>query len=347
MLKGLIKPVVIVLSGILCVQMSIFAADTETKKPKKSKMEPKLEGTKGIVPRTEVVEKQGKGVDYKESVTGMEFVLIKGGEYEMGCGNWAGDCGEDEKGKDGGSHRVRVNDFYIGKHEVTVGQWKKFVAETGYRTDTEKAGVGAILNSAGDNVELRSGVSWKNPGFLQSNDRHPVVMVSWNDAEAYRKWLSGKTGKEYRLPTEAEWEYAARSGGKAYRYSWGNGSPSGNIAGEEAKRQFPKWAGFIWAGYDDGCIYTAEVGRYKPNELGLCDMSGNVWEWCNDVYGGDYYKNSPYDNPRGPADTGGSDRVDRGGGWNCSAGDLRASSRDYFTPALRLSFLGFRLARTP
>jgi len=276
----------------------------------------------------------------------MEFVYVQGGEYEMGCGRWAGDCEADEKGKDGGSHKVKVNDFYLGKHEVTVGQWRKFVEDAGYRTDAEKEGKGYVLNSAGDGAELRNGASWKNPGFPQ-NDRHPVVLISWNDADVFVKWLSGRTGKVYRLPTEAEWEYAARSGGKEYRYSWGNGSPSDNIAGEEVKRQFPKRPWPIWEGYDDGCIYTAEVGNFKPNEIGLHDMGGNVWEWCSDCYADDYYKNSPYDNPQGPGLRSGSPRVVRGGGWLHAPSSVRAANRDFNSPSSRRHVVGFRLARTP
>ena len=146
----------------------------------------------------------------------------------------------------------------------------------------------------------------------------------------------------YRLPTEAEWEYAARSGGKKYKYAWGNGNPNGNIADQTAKSRFSGWT--IWENYTDGYTFTAPVGRFPQGDLGLSDMTGNVWEWCWDWYGSDYYTNSPANNPKGP--TSGADRVLRGGSWCNGPARLRASRRDSNAPDGRVNDIGFRLART-
>ena len=185
-----------------------------------------------------------------------------------------------------------------------------------------------------------------------------MVLVSWLDAVEYCNWLSRKEGLTpfytltgssvsadwsaggYRLPTEAEWEYAARSRGKAYKYSWGNGSPEGSIADETAKKTFPSLA--AWSGYTDGYTYTAPVGSFRPNELGIYDMSGNVWEWCWDWYGG--YASGSQTDPRGAAS--GSARVNRGGSCSSVATNDRTARRYSNDPAYQRANLGFRLARS-
>ena len=273
---------------------------------------------------------------YQDPVTGMEFVLVKGGCFPMG--DTFGDGDADEKPV----HRVCVGDFYMGKFEVTLGQFRQFVQETGYRTEAER-GDGSYYFTG---TEWKKGqdINWKNPGFAQT-DRHPVVCVSYNDAMAFAEWLSRKSGRTIRLPTEAEWEYAARSGGKKYKYSWGNGSPSANIADLSTKKQFPKWPWPIWEGYDDGYVYTAPVGTYQPNGLGLYDMSGNAWEWCADWYGEKYYGESPKENPYGPAS--GEKRVFRGGSWFNDPRYVRAASRGRNDPSNRNDNYGFRLVLPP
>jgi len=273
---------------------------------------------------------------YQDPVTGMEFVLVKGGCFPMGDAFGDGDA--DEKPV----HRVCVGDFYMGKFEVTLGQFRQFVQETGYRTEAER-GDGSYYFTG---TEWKKGqdINWKNPGFAQT-DRHPVVCVSYNDAMAFAEWLSRKSGRTIRLPTEAEWEYAARSGGKKYKYSWGNGSPSANIGDLSAKKQFPKWPVPIWEGYDDGYVYTAPVGTYQPNELGLYDMTGNVWEWCADWYGEKYYSESPQENPQGP--TSGQYRVLRGGSWGGVPRGVRAALLGRSDPSDRVVLDGFRLVLPP
>ncbi len=232
-----------------------------------------------------------------------------------------------------------MDDFYIGKYEVTVGQYRKYVEETAYQTDAEKEGWGWSLKTSIEDAQKREGASWRSPGFPQ-DDRHPVVLVSWNDAMAYVNWLSQKSGKRYRLPTETEWEYAARSRGKRRKYSWGIGRPSGNIADKSAKKEFPAWS--TWVGYDDGYVYTAPVGKFKANKLGLYDMSGNVWEWVQDWYDEKYYKKSPKHNPEGPSV--GKFRVLRGGAWMNEPRNLRTTNRYRTNPDSWINFGGFRIA---
>lgn len=270
---------------------------------------------------------------YQEPATGMEFVRVKGGCYQMG--DTLGDGNPNEIPV----HEVCVDDFYLGLYEVTVGQFRQFVDATGYRTEAER-GDGAWHVSDQGELKKEPHINWKNPGFPQT-DRHPVVCVSWNDAQAFLDWLSQESGKAFRLPTEAEWEYAARSGGKNYEYSWGNGDPSGNIADESAKREFP-WASIWWRGYDDGYVYAAPVGSFSPNELGLFDMTGNVWEWCQDRYGKDYYASSPKNNPTGPDS--GVLRIGRGGSWYSVPRNVRTAYRFRGWPSERLDGNGFRVA---
>jgi formylglycine-generating enzyme required for sulfatase activity len=273
---------------------------------------------------------------YRDSTTGMEFILVKGGCYQMG--DIFGDGDADEKPV----HEVCLNDFYLGKYEVTVGEFRKFVNDTGYRTEAER-GDGCLVYK-GDKWEKDPNKNWRDPGFSQ-DDRHPVVCVSWNDSKAFADWLRGKGGRDYRLPTEAQWEYAARSQGKDYKYSWGNGNPAGNVADISLKRQFPGMPFLIWEGYEDGYVFTAPVGKFAPNELGLYDMTANVWEWVSDWYDKDYYRNSPRENPQGPGS--GQLKALRGGSWSSDPGYARASSRDGGDPANRGSVIGLRLGFPP
>lgn len=265
------------------------------------------------------------------------FVEVKGGEFQMG--DVFGDGEENEKPV----HVVRVSDFSMGKTEITVGQFKVFIDETGYKTDAENSG-GAFGFEKGTLVNPpNSQLNWRSPGFPQT-DAHPVTCVSHNDAVAFAEWLEKKSGKMFRLPTEAEWEYAARSGGKKVKYSWGDASPCGNVGDESFRRDRPKdidW--FIFDGYDDGYgMGTAPVASFEPNGLGLFDMTGNVWEWCGDWYGENYYASSPTDDPKGPL-TGGK-RVLRGGAWITGPKNARVFYRLGDMPAARTYKAGFRLA---
>jgi len=192
---------------------------------------------------------------------GPEMVRIPAGSFRMGDIQGGGDS--DEKPV----HEVSLSAFAMGKYEVTVGEFKRFVKATKYKTDAEKGGSCWVYRGS------NSGKNWRNPSFSQ-NDNHPVTCVSWNDATAYTIWLSEQTGKEYRLPTEAEWEYSARAGTDT-KYWWGN-----NIGTNKANC--------------DGCgsewdnTKTAPVGSFKENPFGLHDTVGNVWEWTCSEYESKY-----------------------------------------------------------
>jgi len=268
-----------------------------------------------------------------------EMVFVKGGTFTMG----SNDGSDDEKP----THQVTVSDFYIGKFEVTVALFKNFIDETTYQTDADKGDGSYILTNG--KWEKKSGINWRcdvegNIGTA-SEQNHPVIHVSWNDATEFCKWLSRKTGKSYRLPTEAEWEFTAGNGSKHTKYSWGNGNPfgknGGNIADETARQKFNDWA--IFSGYSDGYVFSAPVGSFNPNDLGIYDMTGNVWEWCSDWYAADYYKNSPAYNPKGPAS--GDYRIVRGGSWIDGPNDDRIAYRYWLNPGYCYFFIGFRLVQ--
>jgi formylglycine-generating enzyme required for sulfatase activity len=229
-------------------------------------------------------------------------------------------------------HRVRITrPFYIGTTEVTRGQFRQFVEAADYRTEAERNG---------------SNGTWRNPGFEQT-DEHPAVHVSWNDAVAFCRWLSHKEGETYRLPTEAEWEYACRAG-TTTRYSSGEAldglAAVGNIADETFRRgQRSSGQGAITA--SDGFVHTAPVGRYSPNAWGLFDMHGNVCEWCSDKFEKDYYHRSPVDDPPGPA--GAEHRVIRGGSFLDHPDKVRSAYRIGSHPEDGARFMGFRPVRVP
>jgi len=221
-----------------------------------------------------------------------EMVFVKGGSFTMGATSEQGSEAEsDEKP----AHRVKLSDFYIGKYEVTQEQWEAVMGD--------------------------------NPSNFKGDPNCPVEQVSWNDVQKYITKLNQLTGKSYRLPTEAEWEYAARGGtnSKSYKYS---GSNTLNIV--------------AWY-YDNSNSKTHPVGTKNPNELGIYDMSGNVWEWCNDWYG--LYPSSSQTNPQGPSSS--SNRVFRGGSWSYSARRCRVSDRYGALPGDRYDILGFRLVLVP
>ncbi|MGO9467917.1 MAG: SUMF1/EgtB/PvdO family nonheme iron enzyme, partial [Isosphaeraceae bacterium] len=220
---------------------------------------------------------------------------IPAGKFLMGSPDGDGDTDEHPQ------HEVRITrPFYLGVTEVTRGQFRLFVDETGYKTEAEKDGKGGYgWNEEAKKFEQSPRFTWQNPGFEQT-DEHPVVNVTWNDAQEFVKWLSQKEGRIYRLPTEAEWEYACRAGTKT-AYVSGDDAESlaafGNIADGTAKEKYPEWTTIAAR---DGYVYTAPVGRFRANAFGLYDMHGNVWEWCQDWYDAEYYKQSPGDDPRGP-----------------------------------------------
>ena len=180
------------------------------------------------------------------------------------------------------------------------------------------------------NGRKKRGANWRDPKFSQ-DENHPVVCVSWNDVVAFAEWLSKKSGYSFRLPTEAEWEYACRSGGKKVKYGTGTGDISHDLAN------------YYGTGGRDRWKYTAPVGSFPPNELGIYDMCGNVWEWCEDWYDKNYYGRSPKNDPQGPKN--GKYRVLRGGSWSDVPRDMRCANRFGSVPAYRCLDYGFRLVR--
>jgi serine/threonine-protein kinase len=240
---------------------------------------------------------------------GMKLVRIPAGTFLMGSPEYDTDATDDEKPR----HEVKITqDFYLGKYEVTRGQFRRFVEAAGYRTEAEQPNEGG---------------TWKINQFYSQTDEHPVVYVSWNDAREFCNWLTKKEGRKYRLPTEAEWEYSCRAGTQS---KWDSGNDPEKMA--EVAR-FGKKLG-------DG---TSRVGQYRPNQFGLCDMHGNVWEWCEDRYDASYYEASPAEDPPGPP--AGLHRVIRGGSFNIAARSCRAANRNGINPAYRTYHLGFRVVR--
>jgi len=198
-----------------------------------------------------------------------EMILVKGGDFLMGS-NEIPDAAP--------IHKVTLKSFYIDKTLVTVSQFSDFVKATNFKTEAEKFKDSGVFNLELQKWELLPGAYWRKPlgpDGPDAEDNHPVTQVSWNDAVAFAKW-AGK-----RLPTEAEWEYAARSGkNSGDKYSWGN-----NIL-KDGKYTANTWQGTIKAPETtDGFLYTSPVGIFGENELCLSDMGGNVWQWCSDVYG--------------------------------------------------------------
>jgi formylglycine-generating enzyme required for sulfatase activity len=250
---------------------------------------------------------------------GMEFVLIPAGKFTMGSP--VGEPGRMEN--EGPQREVQITKpFYMGKYEVKVSEFREFVKAAQYKTDAEANG-GAYVRIK-DKWERKAGLHWMNPEFSQKDD-HPVTCMAWSDAAEYGKWLTKKTGHAYRLPTEAEWEYACRARTQQ-AYSFGTDA-----------RDLSKYG---WYAENSGGK-TRPVGQKKPNALGLFDMHGNVIEWCQDWQG--KYAGRPETNPTGPLR--GQARILRGGGWGHSAENLRCSWRRGGiggTP-----YIGFRLVRMP
>jgi formylglycine-generating enzyme len=236
------------------------------------------------------------------TANGPDMILVKGGKFRMG-----GNVNKDESP----IHEVRITSFRLGMYEVTVGEFRKFINSTRYKTDADKEGYSYVFDGK---FHIKNGVNWEcDPagGKRRPNqENYPVIHVSWDDAVAYCGWLSQQTHKHYRLPTEAEWEYAARGGDRQEPYTYSGSDDLGSVA---------------W--YEDNSRWTDHpVGKKKPNSLGIYDMSGNAWEWCQDRYGATYYSESPQQDPVGPLE--GVYRVLRGGSWNYGAIRSRVACRD-------------------
>jgi formylglycine-generating enzyme required for sulfatase activity len=223
---------------------------------------------------------------------GIEWVKIKGGTFQMGSKR--GDLDERPV------HTVELEPFFISKYEVTFDQYDAFCEDTDRKKPED--------------------VKW-------GRGKRPVINVNWNDAMAFCKWLSQKTGDKIHLPTEAQWEYAARGGNTSSRYLYSGNDKADSIA---------------WYAHNSDKT-TQPVGQKLPNERGIHDMSGNICEWCQDWYDRDYYSHSPKQNPRGPES--GYLRVIRGGSWYDLGEFLRCTNRDCFPPIRSFWHIGFRIVR--
>ena len=291
-----------------CKYKGKHPAKQESSKPKKETSKPKKESSN----RKQETAKPNRGNNSQSSTnrstpssasTGMSqaqrdrvlseleanMVWVEGGTFTMGA---TPEQGSDAESDEKPAHQVTLSGFYICKYEVTQELWQ------------------AVMGS--------------NPSFFKGNLSRPVEEVSWDDCQIFISKLNSLTGKRYRLPTEAEWEYAARGGNRSRGYKYSGSDNLGSVT---------------WYTDNSGST-THPVGQKSPNELGLYDMSGNVWEWCYDWYGS--YSSGSQTNPTGSSS--GSNRVYRGGGWFDNARFCRVSYRYSFTPSLRSSHLGLRLA---
>jgi formylglycine-generating enzyme required for sulfatase activity len=263
---------------------------TDVEIKSKEKVEPSIKKIEeSTLKKEEVHPKTPKSLEEVLERLEENMVFVKGGTFTMGCtGEQGGDCFEWEKP----SHQVTVSDYYIGKYKVTQKEWRE--------------------------------VMGNSPSYFDSCDNCPVEQVSWEDIQQFLSKLNAKTGKTYRLPTEAEWEYAARGGSSSRGYKYSGSNNLDEVA---------------WH-YGNSGSKTHPVGQKKANELGLYDMSGNVLEWCADWYGD--YSADAQTNPKGPSMA--SSRVHRGGSWSYDARFCRVSDRFYNAPSYRDYYLGFRLA---
>jgi len=258
-----------------------------------------------------------------------DMILIKGGKFKMGS-----DHGMPHEAP---VHEVTIASFWMDKHEVTVAEFEKFVKETGFVTEGEKIGWSGVF-SITEGWTKCDRVSWRNPdcGDKKPNPNEPVSQVSWNDAVAYAKWI----GK--RLPTEAEFEYAARGGLDQNEYAWGNElKPNGKPVANWWQGTFPRNDL-----KEDGFHGRAPVMSFAPNGYGLYDVAGNVWEWTADWYADEYYKWGKTDNPTGASK--GGEKVIRGGSWLCAENyctNYRAAGRSKTPTDSSLNNIGFRLVR--
>jgi formylglycine-generating enzyme len=303
--------------------------------------------------------------DVTANSIGLKLALIPAGEFLMGSHESLDDIEDKFKGlnykakleqkildaDEWPQHKVRITKpFRLGVYEVTVGQFRQFCKEASFKSQAESDGTGGYgINSRTGKFEGRKPeYNWQQTGY-ELTAEHPVVNVTWNDANAFCAWLSKKEGKKYRLPTEAEWEYACRAGTKT-RYVSGDEPESvakvGNIADAsgvaQGLKEFPDYKQFALKA-NDGHFTTAPVGSFAANAFGLHDMHGNVWEWCQDYYDENYYSKSPVDDPKGPAD--GSIYVRRGGAFHTFPLYVRSSFRNWNSPQTRYLNLGFRVAR--
>jgi formylglycine-generating enzyme required for sulfatase activity len=270
------------------------------------------------------------GTIIRDCPTCPALTIVPAGRFKQGSNRADGSSAAFERPP----HWVLIGSpFAISTNPVTVDEFRAFIAATG----RDMRG----CETYDERWRIRADASWESPGFVQTGS-HPVTCASWDDAKAYVAWLSKTTGHRYRLPSAAEWEYAARAGGEAVR-PWNDGSgacASANVADQRAARRYPGWAVFPC---DDGYVYTAPVGSFKANSFGLNDMLGNVFQWTEDCWHADYTGVPANGSSRTYGDC--SERELRGGSWFTTPEFVRASYRNHFAVNYRASSLGIRLVR--
>lgn len=261
-----------------------------------------------------------------------QMIVVPGGHFAMGAP-------EDSDMQDAKPmHEVSIEPFAIGRFEVTRAQFAAYVQDAGAPTRVDcwthrELGRSSTRDSQG---------SWRSPSFAQSGN-DPVVCVTWHEARAYVDWLSRKTGHQYRLLSESEWEYVARAGSTA-RHAWGDQDElicrHANAADQTAQRAYPGWAA---VGCDDGKVFSAPVGTFQPNAWGVFDMAGNAWEWTQDcyeeTYAGASRDGTPHEVPACVR------RVIRGGSFTYAAAELRSANRAWVLDTISIDDVGLRVAR--
>ncbi|MCO6487084.1 MAG: formylglycine-generating enzyme family protein [Phaeodactylibacter sp.] len=277
-----------------------------------------------------------------------EMIAVKDGTFWMGSEEGEAGASDAEKPR----HLVQLSGYAIGKYLVTVKEFACFVEETGYVTAAEREGwsVAGIWRDGKLEFFCPAECNWRHDVYGQpltnAHARHPVVHITWDDAMAYCEWLSRKAGKPYRLPTEAQWEYAAAGGHQAPKKdAQGYCQRAHAYAGSDDPAQV-SWFFGQFEGQPFEQYGTRPVGQLQPNELGLHDMSGNVWEWCFDRHATDYYGQCEdagiMQDPAGPEQ--GTNRMFRGGGWGRDAAAGRVANRRRSAPDDRGDAAGFRVA---
>ena len=278
-----------------------------------------------------------------EGQLGPTLVIIPPGQFLMGSDS---KTDPDAQPREAPQHWVTIpKPFALSRCEITVGQFRQFVQETRYQTTAETDGKGCYGWDAVQKKAIqRPDLNWQNPGFSQ-DDHHPVVCISWQDTQHYLDWLSQRTGTRYRLPSEAEWEYAARARTiTPHFYQPDQQCAYANGAGQETKAIAA--SNWTLAQCTDPFVYTAPVASFAENPFGLFDMAGNVWEWTQDCWHDDY-TGAPTDGSAWLEKNGGgcTRRVLRGGSWNINPQILRSAFRDRFNPDVAVNDSGFRVAR--
>lgn len=315
-----------------CLFLCLLVSSCTTEKDKTAEQEiPAAGETCHTAPsRNSPVEEKSKIPNGSKTASEAGMVFIEGGVFLMGT--------EDGMPHEAPVHEVSLESFWIDEAEVSVGEFEKFVEETGYVTEAEKFGNSGVFEVSSGEWTMKPGANWRQPegAGSKAEANEPVTQVSWNDAGAYARW-AGK-----RLPTEAEWEYAARGGLVQKEYAWGDDlRPAGKPVANWWQGEFPSKNTL-----EDGFLRRAPVKSFAPNGFGLYDAAGNVWEWTADWFDPNFYRSSPKNDPKGAPL--GQEKVMRGGSWMCAenfCSNYRVAGRSHTSPDTGLNNLGFRLAK--